>query len=468
MLGSINLFTWFFLALISPAYHQNETMRSKMAGNKFVFKTTALLSLQAPAKGKREYFYDVKTEGLELSITAAGVKTFNAYKWVNGRARRLTLGRFNPNVMQCPEFETNPLIVLGNNPGLGLEHARTLCRAVLAHWASGQNPIERRRSSRDRKTFGELFEAYIDGHASHRNKTWKVMVYFFNKYFEHWRRRPVKEISRTDVQALVNELGSTSGHSTANRALELVRAVINKAIEWGLVELNNPAAKISKFNIKPRKRFVKADELPKLMKAIEAESNEDIRDYVLMSLSTGVRKNNVLSMRWEHVDLVNGIWTIPDTKNNESHEILLTPTELSILQNRCDNRASDVWVFPGKGTLGYLRDPKKGWIRILKRAEIKDLHLHDLRRSLGSYMAMTGASLSVIGNALNHKDVSTTRKVYAHSAREAEKQARMNAHQLMFPAAVCNRSDSNVISSNVAADEKDSNRSCFPKKSVEF
>lgn len=67
----------------------------------------------------------------------------------------------------------------------------------------------------------------------------------------------------------------------------------------------------------------------------------------------------------------------------------------------------------------HLYDPKKGWKRILKRAQIANLHLHDLR-TLGSYMAMTGASLSVIGNALNHKDVSTTRKVYAHSAHEAE------------------------------------------------
>lgn len=58
--------------------------------------------------------------------------------------------------------------------------------------------------------------------------------------------------------------------------------------------------------------------------------------------------------------------------------------------------------------------------------------MHDLRRTLGSYMAMTGASLSVIGNTLNHKDVSTTRKVYAHSAHEAERTAREVAHKKMF------------------------------------
>jgi integrase len=81
-------------------------------------------------------------------------------------------------------------------------------------------------------------------------------------------------------------------------------------------------------------------------------------------------------------------------------------------------------------------DPKKGWHRILKRAGIIDLHLHDLRRTLGSYMAMTGASLSVIGNVLNHKDVTTTRKVYAHSAGEAELAARQIAHRMMFSGSI--------------------------------
>jgi integrase len=138
-------------------------------------------------------------------------------------------------------------------------------------------------------------------------------------------------------------------------------------------------------------------------------------------------------MRWADVDLDNAVWTIPDTKNNTAQTILLTGPELEILQKRFDNRKKFDYVFPGTGTKSpHLADPKKGWHRILKRARIENLHLHDLRRTLGSYMAMTGASLSVIGNALNHKDVSTTRKVYAHSAHEAERTAREVAHQRMF------------------------------------
>jgi len=403
-----------------------------MSHNRIFLKSGWIQAQKPPTEGKRAYFYDLKTEGLELTITPAGVKTFSAYKWVNGRPRRLTLGRFNPNALQCSEFDADPLAVLGNNPGLTLEQARQLCRAVVGDWASGQNPIDRRRATRYQVSLGELFESYIEHHAKHHTKTWKVMIYHFDKYLAHWRRRSVKEITRAEVQAFINKLGSDSGHSTANRILELFRAIINKAKEWRLVELENPAAGVRKFKIKPRKRFVRQDELPRLMRAIEQEPNEDIRDYVLISLSTGVRKSNVLSMRWEHLDLGNGVWVIPDTKNDESHEVLLTPAELAILKRRFDERTSFEWVFPGTGKTGHIVDPKRGWARILEQAGIRDLHMHDLRRTLGSYMAMSGASLSVIGNALNHKDVTTTRKVYAHTAREAERQARLNAHAMMY------------------------------------
>ena len=255
----------------------------------------------------------------------------------------------------------------------------------------------------------------------------------FYRYLGHWRTRPVTSFSRAEVQTLVNMLGRENGRATANRTVELLRAIINKGKQWSLVEGENPATGITKFKLKPRDRFVYDDELPRLLKAIEEEENQDIKDYILISLHTGARKMNVLTMRWADVDLANAVWKIPDTKNDTAHTILLTSAELQILQARFNNRRSFEFVFPGTGTKSrHLTDPKKGWRRILKRAGIENLHLHDLRRTLGSYMELTGASLSVIGNALNHKDVSTTRKVYAHSAHEAERSAREVAHKRMF------------------------------------
>lgn len=71
-----------------------------------------------------------------------------------------------------------------------------------------------------------------------------------------------------------------------------------------------------------------------------------------------------------------------------------------------------MYVFPGNGKKGYLMEPRKGWERILKRAGIEDLRIHDLRRTLGSWQAKTGASLAIIGKSLNHKHQNTT-AIYA-------------------------------------------------------
>jgi len=403
-----------------------------MGKNTINFIQNQLSKLPAAEPGKRDYYYDSKMDGLQLRISDTGIKSFWAYKWKDGKNVRIMLGRYVPDAMQVPEFDADPLCVLGSNPGLSIEHARQLAAAVIMQLTAGKDPLAGKRGSQG-LTLGELFNEYLHGYAIDHCKTWKIIEECFYRYLDDWKTRPVSSIKRSEVQMLVNKLGKENGKATANRTVELLRAIINKGKQWSLVEGDNPATGITKFKLKHRDRFVYAEELPRLIAAIEAEENQEIKDYVLISLYTGARKMNVLTMRWADVDLENAVWKIPDTKNDTAQTILLTGPELEILQRRFDNRKKFDYVFPGTGTKSpHLADPKKGWNRILKSAKIENLHLHDLRRTLGSYMAMTGASLSVIGNTLNHKDVSTTRKVYAHSAHEAERTAREVAHKKMF------------------------------------
>ena len=70
------------------------------------------------------------------------------------------------------------------------------------------------------------------------------------------------------------------------------------------------------------------------------------------------------------------------------------------------------YVFPGDGRSGHLKEPKRGWLRILKNADVGNLRIHDLRRTLGSWQAKTGASLTIIGKSLNHKSLQAT-AIYA-------------------------------------------------------
>lgn len=98
-----------------------------------------------------------------------------------------------------------------------------------------------------------------------------------------------------------------------------------------------------------------------MIEAINAEENQEVKDYVLISLYTGARKMNVLKMRWADVDLDSAVWKIPDTKNDTAQTILLTGPELEILKERFENRTSFEYVFHKKGMKSpHLTDPKKG------------------------------------------------------------------------------------------------------------
>ena len=377
------------------------------------FTKAVLDALPLPPKGKRSLYYDSKMPHLAVRVSDTGTKSFLVYRWVGGRALKRTLGRY---------------------PTMTIEQARRQAESCNAQLSNGTDPLDEKREQREEPSLQEVFRLYIEDYAKHHCKTWKEMADLFKRYLAHLGCRRISSITHMEVQRLHSRLGTDSGQTTANRAIELLKAVINKGKKWGLFAGDNPCCGIEKYKLKPRQRFLESDELPRLMRAIDEEPDETIRDFIWILLSTGVRKTNVLEMRWDQLDLPNAIWTIPDTKNGTSQTILLTEQELQILNKRHSPKRDFQWVFAGKGACGHLVDPKKGWQRILKRAGIEDLHLHDLRRSLGSYMAMTGASLSVIGNVLNHKDVSTTRKVYAQSAREAERAARQTAHKRMFGA----------------------------------
>jgi integrase len=121
---------------------------------------------------------------------------------------------------------------------------------------------------------------------------------------------------------------------------------------------------------------------------------------------------------------------IPETKAGRSHLLPLSRTAASILA-KLSSRASSEWVFPGKGSTGHLVEPKTAWQRIRKAAGVPDVRIHDLRRTLGSWLAGQGYSLQLIGRTLNHTDVSTT-QIYARLDLEPVRSALEKTANLMF------------------------------------
>lgn len=386
---------------------------------KFNFTKVALDNLPIPPAGKRSTFHDIKATGLQLRVTSGGVKTFSLFRRTKGGSpERITLGRY---------------------PDMTIEQARKQAAQHNLAIESGANPAQAKRKARQSAdgelTLRQAFDRYVSDHLTpHGKRTATDLQDNFARYLGevaegtkkphgkvrakpdcvvNWERRKLSSIEPGEVRRLMIDLKDGIGVHTANRTLELLRAIYNKVIAWKLYTGENPCHGLEKFKMKTRERFLTGEELPHFFVALGQSENKDFRDFILISLTTGARKANVLAMKWGDIDFDNQIWTVPgeSSKNGDPLTIPLTSVTIEVLEDRKGGKSE--WVFPApRSASGHMENPKKHWAALLKAADLENLRIHDLRRSLGSWAAMSGASLTIIGRALGHKSVDAT-QIYA-------------------------------------------------------
>ena len=359
-----------------------------MAQKKVNF-TKAVIGAAVAPEGGRCYLHDEKESGLVLQITATGRKSFQLYKKHQGRPVRVTLGTW---------------------PEITVEQARKKAREAKVELADGRNPNDALRQERQEMTFADLFSQYMERHAKVRKRTWQEDQNQFDRYLGAFAKKKLSAITRKDVAALHGKIGKTAP-TAANRLLALLSSVFGRAIEFGLWEGNNPCVAIRKFPEEARDRFLSKDELRRFFEVLEHYSHDIARDTILVALLTGVRRSNVHEMKWADIDWEEATWRIGLTKNGTPQTVALVEPVIELLRER-HRRATSVFVFPGRGRTGHYVEVKTAWKTLLKRAGIENARFHDLRRTMGSWQARTGASLPIIGKSLNHKSQSTT-AIYA-------------------------------------------------------
>jgi integrase len=406
------------------------------------FTDRSIAALSAPGPNARAEYVDTETTGLRLRVSSSGVKTFSLLRRVKGGPmERITLGRFGD--IKC-------------------EGARRKAAALGALIADGSNPAELRRASKTEPTFATLFDEYLERHAKLRKRTWKEDVQKYRDYLEQpLGRKKLSRITRADLAAIHSDITRAGHPIVANRVKDLLSSVFGRAVAWGYVDAN-PAAGIEDNKERSRDRWLKPGELPRVFAALEGEPNRNFRDYFMLALLTGARRHNVRAMRWADVDIKHDlVWTIPRTKNDDPLQVPLVPEAVEILQGRrAAAEKSAEYVFPATrndSKLGYMSGERKAWLRALDRDEatqlserieaagaavelpvhapvsrtlqvlrkvakkakvdttgvrLQDIRIHDLRRTMGSWQARSGASLAIIGKGLGHNSQQAT-AVYA-------------------------------------------------------
>ena len=261
-------------------------------------------------------------------------------------------------------------------------------------------------------TFKGLSDRYIEHAKQHGKKTWHRDEQALALYIpKGWHTRRLSDISRDEIVKLHDQVGEQHGHYSANRLVALLRSMFNAALDWKLFHDANPAAKVKQFKEHKRERFLSPEELIRVNEALLAEP-EPWRSYFPLVLLTGTRRMELLTARWENVDLAARTLKLIETKNGRSLLLPLPAAAVAILE-ALPSRGQSEWVFPaGRSVSGHVTEPKSAWSRIRARAGVPDVRIHDLRRTLGSWLAGAGFSLPMIGCALGHQSPSST-SVYA-------------------------------------------------------
>lgn len=381
-------------------------------GYPFKFTKKAIDDLKPPTKAKQVYYSDTEARYLRLSVGRSGNKSFVFYKKVEGVPRRLELGRY---------------------PDTSIEQARGKVGGLLSRLALGENPFDEGLKARAANTVEDLFNEYIERHAKIKCRTWEEMRRNFGRYVPiSFRKRKAMQVTSTQARQLHSDLLKEKGLYTANRTVQLLRAVYNKAAKYGFFDGRNPFADVELAEEEQRERFLSDEEVKRLFSVLPL-AEQDIQDFIYLSILTGARKANVLSMRFEDVDFGSWTWTIgsKETKTKKKYVIALGGREIEIL-NRRSEVVGGPFVFPGTGKTGHLVDPKKAWTTIRANARLGDCTIHDLRRSLAAALANANVNVALIKGAMNHKDVKTTLKHYALSSKDAERSAKQNVHSKWF------------------------------------
>lgn len=393
----------------------------------FMAKLTKRVIDAAEARGETYFLWDGELRGLGLRVAPAGTKSFVLQcRTTFGRSCRLTLGRYGV---------------------LTLDQARDLAREKLVAVALGEDPGQARKAQRAAPTLAELLDRYLDEHARVHNaeRTVETAESLIRNHIKpQLGSRKVHEIAATDVARLHRSLASTP--RTANYCVAILGKAFALAELWRLLPAGaNPVAKIKKFEETARERFLTMAELHRLGAALNEAETEglawrirpdakvkhvaktlrrtfvrpDVVDILRLLLLTGARLGEILALEWRHVDESEATFALPNRKGGARRRHPANAGAMAIIARR-PRVAGSPWVFPRAA------DPERhiskevvenAWQRVRHAAGLDDVHIHDLRHTVGTMASQSGANAFIIRDLLRHKTISMT-SVYVNWAED--------------------------------------------------
>lgn len=382
---------------------------------------------------------DTDLKGLLLRVQPSGVKSY-VVEFARGKRR-----------------------TIGSAGVVTLEQARVTARQWLADRDKGKLPAPARGKNRP-LTLGEFIEKKYQPWVESERKAGKATIAALKAQFEGllYQKR-LADITAWQLDKFkADRLKAKIAPATVNRDLDRIRAVLSKAVEWGLLDLS-PARTVKRVKgaDENRVRFLSAEEEKRLRAALAQRETEhrarrdsgnawaaqrghagrkvwakgEFTDHaaplILLALNTGLRRGELFGLEWSDVDLCNKVVTVraANAKSQRPRRLPLNVEALDVLKRWKGEGERKGLVFPGPGG-ARLTNINRSWASIAAAAKLVDFRFHDCRHHFASRLVMSGSDLYTVKELLGHSDFDMTQR-YAHLAPEhkAAAVARLDEHR---------------------------------------
>ncbi|MBU0467533.1 MAG: site-specific integrase [Candidatus Omnitrophica bacterium] len=266
--------------------------------------------------------------------------------------------------------------------------------------------------------FEDFANEYLEIHSKVNNKSWKksdwtnlnVLKKTFSGLYLH-------EITSIKIERFKIERLKTVESSSVNRQLACLKCMFNKAIEWGAYAGDNPVKKVQLLKEKnQRLRFLEREEIVRLL----SRCNSYLKPIVVIAINTGMRRGEILNLKWMDVDFRRGLINIYISKNSDKREIPMNEHVKTALIRHKKHPKSD-FVFCKKDG-EPIKDIKKTFFTALNKSGIKEFRFHDLRHTFASHLVMSGVDLNTVRELMGHKSLQMTLR-YSHLSPSHKKRA---------------------------------------------
>ena len=233
-----------------------------------------------------------------------------------------------------------------------------------------------------------------------------------NKHLDPFFSGKIKEIRRANVQRYITKRSGMVSAATVRKEVNVLKHMLNLAVfDWEIITFN-PAQGVKSPKVAPgRVRYLQPTELRLLMSACL----EWLRPIVALAVTTGMRRSEILRLRWLDMDIAHQRLLLPQTKNNEGKVVYLNQSALAALRSLpfgAQTKSVDL-LFPDL-------TPEKvsvAFHRTCNKVGIADFRFHDLRHTAASWLRMSGADIHTVGQILGHKDIRMAAR-YQHLSPE--------------------------------------------------